>query len=130
MTQNLMKWNQKNKELHAEIPKPIVINIKQKLPSAPENPQPTTTTTTEGDSSAIAPSNVQLEEPQQQDTTSTTTSATAEDVHSTSSDAFPDIELDESQIVVGNICLLCKRQFNSLEVLSKHLTMSELHKVL
>lgn len=34
----------------------------------------------------------------------------------------------EDEHVVGNICLLCKRQFNSAETLRKHVEMSQLHK--
>lgn len=34
-----------------------------------------------------------------------------------------------AEITRGNVCLLCKRQFNSLQTLEKHVQLSDLHKV-
>ena len=38
--------------------------------------------------------------------------------------------LEGMEIAVGNVCLLCKRQFASEEILKKHQQLSDLHKVL
>ncbi len=40
-----------------------------------------------------------------------------------------DVSIPESEQTVGNICLICKRQFVFMETLKKHLAESERHKV-
>jgi hypothetical protein len=47
-----------------------------------------------------------------------------------SSDTLEQDMLEEVEITVGLVCLLCKRQFASNETLQKHIAMSDLHKVL
>eukprot|EP01114_Cavostelium_apophysatum_P014842 TRINITY_DN3944_c0_g1_i2.p1 TRINITY_DN3944_c0_g1~~TRINITY_DN3944_c0_g1_i2.p1 ORF type:complete len:538 (-),score=154.12 TRINITY_DN3944_c0_g1_i2:141-1754(-) len=37
-------------------------------------------------------------------------------------------EMTEADFVLGNVCLLCKRQFNSPEQIQKHISLSDLHK--
>jgi hypothetical protein len=46
------------------------------------------------------------------------------------SDNEEDVVVKDIDIFVGMVCLICKRQFQSEEVLKKHMAQSELHKVL
>jgi hypothetical protein len=46
--------------------------------------------------------------------------------------AEDEVEIDETTFIdsVKMACLLCKRKFDSMDILHKHMAMSDLHKVL
>jgi len=109
MNQNILKWTQKTKEL-VEVPQAEI-----KVPKS----ETITSSETTIDESQV---DQEKEIPQVEAINATQVESTVQNSE------IDEVELDESQIVVGNLCLLCKRQFNSLETIKKHCNLSDLHK--
>ena len=120
VSKDIEKWGKKNKELVESIKAaPLELDL------IPNKKKKSTTNTTNEDNSNTTGGESPTRSSNEGTDSSTSASGGGVSEKTDWTKYICDPELEQ---VVGNVCVLCKRQFGSTETLKKHQALSDLHK--